>query len=204
MRLARTLAAAAGLLVAAPWALTHWIPVSPTVGLGSLALVFTKMGCVVYGGGYVLLAFLRADLVTRLGWLTTAQLLDATAVGQVTPGPVFTAATFIGFQLAGLAGAVVATAGIFLPSFLFVGLSAPLVRQGRQSPLIASFMDGLNAAACGLMAAVTWPLAKAALVDGPTVLLAVVAGGLLVRGKVNSGWLVAGGALAGVLLALSR
>jgi len=180
------LAFAQGLAAAAP------------AGLGTLALVFLKIGATLYGSGYVLLAFLRNDVVERLGWLTDRQLLDAIAVGQVSPGPVFTTATFIGFVLAGWTGAVVATVAIFLPSFVFVGLSHPLLPRVRGARGTAAFLDGVNVAALGLMAAVTWQLARGALTDWFAALLAVAAGALLVRTRVNSAWLVAAGAVAGV------
>jgi chromate transporter len=123
--------------------------------LTGLFLVFLKVGAVLYGSGYVLLAFLRADLVDRLHWLTESQLLDAIAIGQFTPGPVFTTATFIGYVVHGPAGALLATLGIFLPSFLFVAASGPLVRRLRQSPAAGAFLDGVNVAALALMATVT-------------------------------------------------
>ena len=170
------------------------------VTLPGLFGVFLKIGSVLFGSGYVLLAFLRADLVQRLGWLTEAQLIDAIAVGQVTPGPVFTSATFIGYVLAGPAGALVATAGIFLPAFLFVALSAPLLPRLRASPAAGAFLDGVNAASLALMAVVTIQLGRAALIDVPTVALAIVAAVLLLRFKPNATWLVLGGAGAGWLL----
>jgi len=168
-------------------------------GLWPLFLVFVKIGAVLFGSGYVLLAFLRADLVHRLGWLTEAQLLDATAVGQITPGPLFTTATFIGYILGGTAGAVVATVGIFLPAFGFVALSGPLVPRLRQSPTTAAVLDGVNVGALALMAVVTWQLAQAALVDGVAVLLALASAALLFGARVNSAWLILGGALVGML-----
>ena len=127
-----------------------------------------------YGSGYVLLAFLRADFVVRLGWLTDRQLLDAIAIGQVTPGPVFTTATFIGYLLGGVPGALLATLGIFLPSFVFVAISNPLIPRLRSSPWAGALLDGVNAASLGLMAAVTWQLGRASLVDPLTVILACV------------------------------
>ncbi|MNY20595.1 putative chromate transport protein [compost metagenome] len=154
-----------------------------------------------FGSGYVLLAFLRADLVQRWGWLTDAQLLDAIAVGQVTPGPVFTTATFIGYLLGGGPGAVVATLGIFLPAFCFVALSAPLIPRLRSSPTMGAFLDGLNVASLALMAAVTWQLARSSLHDPLSVGLALVSLLLLVRFKWSSVWLMACGAALGILLA---
>jgi len=168
----------------------------------TLFLTFVKIGAVVYGSGYVLLAFLRDDFVGGLGWLTDRQLIDAVAVGQFTPGPVFTTATFIGYLVGGLPGAVVATLGIFLPSFLFVAAVFPLVPRLRASPWTAAFLDGVNVAALGLMAAVTWQLGQAALVDALTVAIALVAGLLAIRFRVNSAWLVLGGAAVGVIYRL--
>jgi chromate transporter len=181
-------------------ALAGGVAAAVPVGLGPLFLFFLKVGSVLFGSGYVLLAFLRADLVERFGWLTEAQLLDAVAVGQITPGPVFTTATFIGHLVAGPAGAVVATIGIFLPAFVFVALSGPLVPRLRRWPAAGAFLDGLNVASLALMAVVTLALGRAALVDLPTVALAAVAAVLLVRFQVNSAWLVAGGALLGTLI----
>ncbi len=174
------------------------------VTLPSLFWVFFKTGSVLFGSGYVLLAFLRADLVVRLRWLTEAQLVDAIAVGQVTPGPVFTTATFIGYVLAGPAGAIVATVGIFLPAFVFVALSGPLVPRLRGSARAGAFLDGVNAASLALMAVVSFRLGAAAVVDVPTALLAAVSALLLLRWKVNTTWLIAGGALAGWALHLAR
>jgi chromate transporter len=168
-------------------------------GVWPLFLFFLKIGSVLFGSGYVLLAFLRADLVERWGWLTEAQLLDATAVGQVTPGPVFTTATFIGYILAGPWGACIATCGIFLPAFFFVAISGPLVPRLRQSPTAGALLDGVNVASLALMAVVTWQLGQAALVDLTTVMLAITSTVLLLRFRVNSGWLVIGGALVGLL-----
>jgi chromate transporter len=169
-------------------------------GLGPLFLFFLKVGSVLYGSGYVLLAFLRADLVERWHWLTEAQLLDAVAIGQVTPGPVYTTATFIGYVLGGPAGAVVATLGIFLPAFFFVAVSGPLVPRIRRSATAGAVLDGVNAASLALMAVVTWHLGRAALVDAATVLLALISAALLQRFNLNSAWLVLGGACAGLLL----
>jgi chromate transporter len=170
---------------------------APPLGLLPLGLAFVKIGSVLYGSGYVLLAFLDADLVQRFHWLTQGQLLDAVVVGQVTPGPVFTTATFVGYVLLGWRGALVATVGIFLPAFLFVALSTKLVAQLRQSPLAGAFLDGLNAASWALMAAVSLTLARTALLDAPTVLLAAAAAFLLLRYRVNSAWLVLGGGALG-------
>lgn len=168
-------------------------------GLWPLFLTFLKIGSVLYGSGYVLLAFLRNDFVERLGWLTEAQLLDAVALGQITPGPVFTSATFIGYILGGPAAALAATLGIFLPAFIFVALSGPLIPRIRRSRLAGAFLDGVNAASLALMAAVTVQLAAAALVDWTAWLLGAASAFLLLRYRVNSAWLVLGGAIAGLL-----
>ena len=167
------------------------------MALGPLFLVFAKAGAVLFGSGYVLLAFLRADLVERLGWLTEAQLLDAIAVGQVTPGPVFTTATFIGYLLAGPGGAVVATIGIFLPAFFFVAISGPLVPRLRASRLAGAVLDGVTVASLALMAVVTLQLARAALVDVTT--WAIAAGSLaaMLWLRVNSAWLMLAAAALG-------
>jgi chromate transporter len=168
------------------------------VSLMTLFLTFLKIGAVLYGSGYVLLAFLRNDLVERLGWLTDQQLLDAVAIGQMTPGPVFTTATFIGYLVAGVPGAVLATVGIFLPAFVFVALLHPLVPRLRRYPWTAAMLDGVNVAAVGLMAAVTWLLGRDAIVDPLTAAVAIVAAFLLIRFRVNSAWLVAAGAMVGL------
>jgi chromate transporter len=170
---------------------------APAVGLLALLLEFLKLGAVVYGSGYTLLAFLRTDLVVRLHWLPDRQLLDAVAIGQFTPGPVFTTATFIGYLVAGFPGALVATLGIFLPSFVLVAIIYPLGGRIRRSPLAASFLDGVNAAAVALIAGVLIQLGRAALVDHVTIIMAVAAFLLLLRFKFNSAWLVLGGALLG-------
>lgn len=169
-------------------------------GLLPLFLFFLKVGAILYGSGYVLLAFIRADLVERWHWLTESQLLDAIAVGQVTPGPVFTTATFIGYVLGGARGAAVATMGIFLPAFFFVAASGPLVPRIRRSPIAGAFLDGVNVASLALMAVVTYQLGRAALIDIPTILLALLSAVVLFRFRINSAWLVLGGAIAGWLL----
>ena len=173
------------------------IPASGTATTGALFWTFAKIGSVLFGSGYVLLAFLRAELVERLGWLDAGQLVDAIAIGQLTPGPVFTTATFVGYLLAGNAGALAATCGIFLPAFVFVAASAPLVPRLRRSWIAAAALDGVNVASLALMAAVTLQLVRAAVVDVPTALLAVASLVLLVRWKLNTTWLILGGALAG-------
>lgn len=174
------------------------------LSLWSLFGIFAKIGAVLFGSGYVLLAFLRADLVERLGWLTERQLLDAVAVGQVTPGPVFTTATFIGYVLGGTAGAGAATAGIFLPAFVFVALSGPIVPRLRRSPTAARVLDGVNVASLALIAVVTWQLGRAALLDGVTVVLAGLSAILLFRYRINSAWLVLGGAAVGLAVSMWR
>lgn len=173
-------------------------------GLPGLFLTFLKIGSVLYGSGYVLLAFLRADFVVRLGWLSDQQLLDAISIGQVTPGPVFTTATFIGYILGGTPGALLATLGIFLPSFIFVALSNPLIPRLRSSAWVSGLLDGVNVASLGLMAAVAYQLGRASLIDPLTALLALAAFLLLLRSKVNSTWLIGGGALIGLLHAVSH
>lgn len=172
------------------------------VSLGSLFLIFLKIGAVLYGSGYVLLAFLRNDLVVNLGWLTDQQLLDAIAIGQFTPGPVFTTATFIGYVVGGFPGAVVATIGIFLPSFLFVAAISPLLPRLRESALLAALLDGVNVAALGLMAAVTLRLGQTAIVDWLTAVLAILSAVSLFRFKLNSAWLVLGGAIIAIIYRL--
>ena len=170
--------------------------------MSSLFLTFLKIGSVLYGSGYVLLAFLRADFVVRYGWLTDRQLLDAIAIGQITPGPLFTTATFIGYILGGTPGAILATLGIFLPSFIFVAVSNPLIPKIRSSAWAGALLDGVNVASLGLMAAVSWQLGRASLTGPFTILIAIVSFVLLIRFKVNSTWLIAGGALAGLLRAI--
>jgi chromate transporter len=140
---------------------------------------------VLYGSGYVLLAFLRADFVVRLGWLTDQQLLDAIAIGQVTPGPVFTTATFIGFVLGGIHGAFLATLAIFVPSFIFVAISNPLIPRIRKSAWVSGLLDGVNVASLGLMAAVTWQLGRASLTDPLPISIALASFILLIWFKVN-------------------
>lgn len=167
--------------------------------LTTMFFTLLKIGSVLYGSGYVLLAFLRGDLVHRLGWLTDRQLLDAIAIGQITPGPVFTTATFIGFILGGYQGALLATAAIFLPSFIFVAISNPLIPRLRESPWIGGLLDGVNVSSLGLMAAVTWQLGRASLVDVQTLVIALVSFALLFRFKLNSTWLIGLGAAVGYL-----
>jgi chromate transporter len=189
------------------------VPVAAGVSLASavtlpgLFWVFFKIGSVLFGSGYVLLAFLRADLVQRLHWLTESQLIDAITAGQVTPGPVFTTATFVGYLLSGPTGALVATAGIFLPAFVFVALSGPLVPRLRASPAAAAFLDGVNVASLALIAVVTVELGRAAIVDLATALLGLIAAVALLRFRLNSTWLILGGATVGIgahLVGLAR
>jgi chromate transporter len=170
------------------------------VGWWSIFSVFAKVGAVLFGSGYVLLAFLRTELVEHRGWLTSQQLLDAIAVGQVTPGPVFTTATFVGYLLHGASGAVAATLGIFCPAFVFVALSAWLLPMMRRSPVARAALDGVNVASLGLMAAVTVQLGQSALVDPFTWILAAASALLLVRYKVNSAWLVIIAGLLGIAI----
>lgn len=167
--------------------------------LWRLFLVFAKIGAVLFGSGYVLLAFLRADLVDRLHWLTERQLLDSVAVGQVTPGPVFTTATFIGYVIAGIPGALVATVGIFAPAFVFVALSGRLIPRIRRSPIAGLMLDGVVVGSLALMGVVTVELGRAALIDIPTILIALASTVLLLRFRINSAWLVAVAAAFGFL-----
>jgi chromate transporter len=169
------------------------------VDLSRLFLVFLKFGSVVFGSGYVLLAFIRADLVSRLGWLTNEQLVDAIAIGQFTPGPVFTTATFIGYLVAGLTGALLATIAIFLPSFVFVAGLNPLIPKIRRSPWLAPALDGLNMASVGLMAGVTVQLGRAGIMDALTIALAMVSFVVITRWKPNAAWLILAGAVVGLL-----
>jgi chromate transporter len=168
-------------------------------GLLPLFLFFLKVGSVLFGGGYVLLAFLQSDLVVRWHWLSQSQLLDAIAVGQMTPGPFFTTATFIGYLLCGLPGAFWATAGIFLPGFILVALSGPIIPRIRRSALASSFLDGVVVASLSLMAVVTYQLGRAAVVDMLSIVLFGISATLLIRYRVNTAWLILGGAVAGSL-----
>lgn len=177
---------------------------SVSVSLLVLFLTFLKIGSVLYGSGYVLLAFLRADFVVRYGWLTDQQLIDAVAIGQVTPSPVFTTATFIGYLLGGLPGALLATLGIFLPSFILVTITNPLIPRMGKSPWFSGLLDGVTVASLGLMAAVTWQLGKASLVDPLTIAVCLIAFILMIWFKVNSTWLIAAGAMIGWLSSLAR
>lgn len=189
--------------IVAPPTLTAIIQIS----LPHLFFTFLKIGTVLYGSGYVLLAFMRSDFVDSLGWLTNQQLLDAVAVGQFTPGPLFTTATFVGYLIGdkigmGLLGAILSTVGIFLPSFIFVLTSSPFIPKMRASPVFSLLLDGVNAAALGLMAGVTIQLGMSALIDPLTILLAVLALGLLIRYKINATWLILVGAIIGLMVSL--
>jgi chromate transporter len=171
--------------------------VGASFNLTALFLVFLKIGAILFGGGYVLVALIRSNLVAGLGWISERQLLDAIAMGQVTPGPLSTTATFIGYLLGGLRGAVIATVAIFLPAFFLVAISGPLVPRLRDSPLAGAVLDGVNVAALALIAVVSWQLFRAAVVDWTTLVLAGVSFILLFSYRVNSVWLMLGGALVG-------
>jgi len=193
------LTAAGGFLLAAYFATGLYSTGKVPFGWLPLFLFFVKVGSIVFGSGYVLLAFLQSDLVAHWHWLTTTQLLDAIAVGQVTPGPVFTTATFIGYLLAGLPGSLIATAGIFLPSFILVAVVGPLIPRIRQSAVAGAFLDGVIVASLALMVVVTWHLGRDAVIDLPTAFLAIVSAILLIRFGLNSLWLLLGGVIIGLL-----
>jgi chromate transporter len=193
-RLAQDKAATAGLLG------TGAAGTSAAIGVLPVFLYFLKVGAVLVGSGYVLLAVLRADLVVKMHWLSDAQLLDAIAVSQATPGPFFTVATFVGYVLGGWKGAVLATVGTFLPAFVYVRVTAKFLPKLRKSAAASAFLDGVNAAAVALMAVVGWQFARAAIVNVPAILLMIVSAGLVFRYKVNSAWLVLGGAIVGIVL----
>jgi chromate transporter len=171
-----------------------------SVGLFSIFLYFLKVGAVLFGSGYVLLAFLRADLVIKLHWLTDTQLLDAIAISQATPGPFFTVSTFIGYVLGGWKGAIVGTIGMFVPAFTYVAATASFLPKLRKSPAASAFLDGVNAAVIALMAYVGWQFARQAIVNLQTFLIALLGTVLLLKFKVNSAWLVVGAGLLGILL----
>jgi chromate transporter len=194
----------AGALVLTPFAGINWLTASVAASSAPFSLqllffTFLKIGFVLYGSGYVLLAFLRSDFVVRLGWLTEQQLLDVVAIGQITPGPFFSTATAIGYLLGSYPGAVIATVGILLPSFILVMLTSPLIPRIRDSKIISNLMDGINAASIGLMAAVTWQIGRASFIDPFSILLALAAAVALFRFKINSTLLVLGGAAAGLI-----
>jgi chromate transporter len=197
-----------GLLLPIYWLIFNW---QTKLILAQLGLFFLKTGAILFGSGYVLVAFLQAGLVDDYGWLTQAQLLDAIAIGQLTPGPVLSTATFIGYLIAGIPGAIVATIAIFLPSFLFVAALNPLIPYLRASTWTAAFIDAVNVSAIALMAVVTLQLAQTTLIipertflDLPAMAIALMAGFLAIRFKVNSAWLVVGGALLGLLVKLTN
>ena len=205
-RLAGLGAAGAGLLLPGLGAIKVALPLgasaaaaTASVSLAQLFLTFLKIGSILYGSGYVLLAFLRTDFVERLGWLTEEQLLDAVAVGQVTPGPVLSTATFIGYVLGSWEGALLATVGVFLPSFIFVAVTSPIVPHLRRWRWTGALLDGVNIAALALMAGVTLQLGRAAIVDPLTGVLAVLGALLLVRFGLNSAWLVLLGGAVGFI-----
>jgi len=177
---------------------TSIIPFSQT----TLFLSFLKIGSVLFGSGYVLLAFLRSEFVVRLGWLTNQQVLDAVVAGQITPGPVFSSATFVGYLVGGWPSALLATLGIFLPSFLFVGLLSRILPFVRKSPWAAAFLDGVNAASLGLMAGVTVQLGQTAIIDIFTIVLLLVTLFVIFRLKVNPIWLIISGGLLGAIYKL--
>ena len=170
------------------------------VGLPRLFLSFLKVGSVVFGSGYVLLAFLQTEFVQHLHWLTDKQLIDAVAVGQFTPGPLFTTATFIGYVVAGWRGAVVATVAIFLPGFALVAVSGPVLPRLRRSPVAAAALDGVVAGSLALMAVVAMQLGKASIVDRATLIVFCVSLIALLRFRVNSAWVVAAAAVVGWLI----
>jgi chromate transporter len=179
------------------------IATAKVYSLSVLFLTFLKIGSVLYGSGFVLLAYLRADFVVRLGWLTDQQLLDAIAIGQITPGPLFTSATFIGYILGGFKGALLGTLAIFLPSYIFVAIVNPLIPRLRNSAWTGSLLDGVNIASLGLMAGVTIEIARSSLTDMLTCLIAGLSVFILTRYKINATWLILGGVLVGLFKSLS-
>lgn len=172
------------------------------VSLARVFLNFLKIGSVLYGSGYVLLAFMEADFVERLGLITSEQLIDAVSVGQITPGPVFTTATFVGYLIKGIPGAILATIGVFLPAFILVGALNRVIPKLRRSTWFGGFLDGLNASSLALMAVVNWKLGVSAIIDIPTVVLAGISLLLVFRFKINSAWIILGGGLVGYLLTI--
>ena len=193
-----------GLLIALPWAVERVRDLTEQAPYSLLRLfgVFLKAGALMVGSGYVLLAFIQDDLVNRLGWLTQGQLVDAIAVGQVTPGPLATTATFVGYLTGGVPAALLATLAMFLPGFLFVILTHPLLQRMQGSDRWRGLLDGVNFAALGLMAGVSFEVGQAALVDPLTIGVAGVALFLLVRFDLRAHWLILGGALVGVAVTL--
>jgi chromate transporter len=199
-KLRQTFAASIALLSSFDFQLVT--PTEPTVATASLlglGLFFLKAGSVLYGSGYVLIAFLQGGLVDARHWLTQQQLFDAIAVGQFTPGPVLSTATFIGYLILGIPGASIATLGIFLPSFVFVLISNPLIPKLRKSPLASGFLDGVNAASLGLMLAVTIELGMTALSGFGSWLIFLIAALVVVLWNVNAAWIVIGSAILGLL-----
>jgi len=179
------------------------LPILPAVAwlddrLVQLALFFLKVGALLFGSGMVLFAFIQRDVVNGFGWLTQQQLLDAIAVGQMTPGPVLSTATFIGYVVAGLPGAVVSTVAVFLPSFAIIALVGPWIPRLRRSPLAQAFLRGVNAAVVALILGVSFALFRSALVDVWTVLILAIALLALLRLRIDSLWLVLGGAAIGL------
>lgn len=190
-------------------ALLPFVPIASAAiavpySLAALFGFFVKVGAVLFGSGYVLIAFLRVDLVERWQWLTETQLVDAIAIGQVTPGPLFTTATFIGYLLDGVPGALVATAGIFLPAFIFVALSGPFVSRLRASPVASAALDGVTAASLALMAYATYAIGRTAFVDVASIAIAVIAFALLVWKRVGATWLIAAGGAIGLARVLAQ
>jgi chromate transporter len=187
----------ASLLVPKSCALLAAALLAAPVSLVRLFFSFLKIGSVVFGSGYVLLAFLRAEFIDHLHWLTEKQLIDAVAVGQFTPGPVFTTATFIGYLVAGVRGAIVATVAIFLPGFILVALSGPLLPKIRRSALAAAMFDGVVVGSLALMVVVAWQLGRAAILDWLSLTIFIASCALLLRFRVNSAWVIAGAGLVG-------
>jgi len=173
---------------------------APSATLLALTLYFLKIGSVLYGSGYVLVSFLRGDLVLERGWISEQQLIDAVAVGQATPGPVFTTATFIGYLLHGPAGAALATIAIFIPSFALVRLTSPFVARLRKSAVLGGFLDGVNAGSLGLLAAVLGTLAAIALEGWPAYIIGALGVAAALIPKLNPTWVLLGGAVAGLLV----
>ncbi|MXZ21953.1 MAG: chromate transporter [Caldilineaceae bacterium SB0665_bin_25] len=184
------------------WAALLAAAAIPGLTLGALGLFFLKVGSVLYGSGYVLVAFLEGDLVHKYGWLTQQQLLDAIAIGQFTPGPVLSTAAFIGYVLAGIPGAAVSAAAIFAPSFVFVAILNPIVPRLRRSAWMGAFLDAVNVSAVGLMAAVLVRLTGDVVTTWPAVIIALLAAAAVLRWRVTSAWVVIGGALLGWPLSL--
>jgi chromate transporter len=161
--------------------------------------VFLKVGAILYGSGYVLFAYLDAELVTR-GWLTRAELIDAIAVGQFTPGPILSTSTFIGYQLSGFYGALAATAGIFLPSFIFVLILNPFIPKMQKSKILRYFLNAVNVAAVSIMLAVLIIMAQETLVDWKAIVIAISAVILTFKIKISPIWIISIGAVLGYIL----